>query len=91
MVIHSYRHRFGLVSGDPSVEETEQLLNRQTKISVPTIAIDGDADGVVPSGGSEHHHRFFTGLYERRMLPGVGHNPAQEAPREFAEAVLSLI
>jgi len=91
VVIHSYRHRFGLVPGDPSVEETEQLLNRQPKISVPTIAIDGDADGVVPSGGSEHHHRFFTGTYERQVFPGVGHNPPQEAPREFAEAVLSLV
>ena len=91
VVIHSYRHRFGLVPGDPAVEETEQLLNRQPKISVPTIAIDGDADGVVPTGGSENHHRFFTGAYERRVFPGVGHNPPQEAPRDFAEAVLSLV
>ncbi len=91
VVIHSYRHRFGLVSGDPSVEETEQLLTTQPKISVPTIAIDGDTDGVVPSGGSAHHHRFFTGTYERRVMPGVGHNPPQEAPRDFAEAVLSLV
>ena len=39
---------------------------------------------------SEDHHRFFTGTYERRVFPGVGHNPPQEAPRDFAEAVLSL-
>ncbi len=91
VVIHSYRHRFGLVPGDPSVEETEQLLTKQPKISVPTIALDGDADGVALSGGSEHHHRLFTGPYERRVIPGVGHNPPQEAPRDFAEAVLSLV
>lgn len=79
------------MSGDPSAEETEQLLIRQPKISVPTIAIDGDADGVAPSGGLEHHHSFFTGTYEHRVIPGVGHNPPQEAPRDFAEAVLSVV
>ncbi|MFC1799215.1 alpha/beta fold hydrolase [Thermodesulfobacteriota bacterium] len=91
VVIHSYRHRFGLVPGDPSVEETEQLLTKQPKITVPTISIDGFDDGVVPSSSSEHHHRFFTGTYERRVIPGVGHNPPQEAPHDFAEAVLSLV
>ena len=91
VVIHSYRHRFGLVPGDLSVEETEQLLTTQPKIPVPTISIDGSADGVAPSGGSEQHYRYFTGAYERRVIPGVGHNPPQEAPSEFAEAVLSLV
>lgn len=91
VVIHSYRHRFGLAPGDPSLEETEQLLTRQPKITVPTIVLDGEADGVAVPGESEHHYRFFTGAYERRLIPGVGHNPPQEAPREFAEALLSLI
>jgi len=91
VVIHSYRHRFALVAGDPAVEETEQRLTKQPKISVPTIVLDGNADGVAPIGGSEHHDRFFTGRYERRVIPGVGHNLPQEAPRDFAEAVLSLI
>jgi len=91
VAIHSYRHPFALVPGDPAVEETEQSLTRQPKISVPTIVLDGDADGVAPLGGSEHHDRFFTGRYERRVISGVGHNLPQEAPRDFAEAVLSLI
>jgi len=52
--------------------------------------LDGDADGVVPLGGSVHHYQFFMGRYERRVIPGVGHNLPQEAPRDFAEAVLSL-
>lgn len=91
VVIHSYRHRFGLVPGDPAVEETEKRLTAQPKISVSTVALDGDADGVAPAHGSEHHHLFFTGSYERRVLPGVGHNPPQEAPQDFAAAVLSLI
>jgi pimeloyl-ACP methyl ester carboxylesterase len=90
VVIHSYRHRFGLVPGDPTVEETEQLLTKQPKISVPTISLDGYTDGVTPSDGSDQHH-LFTGKYERRVLPCVGHNPPQEAPLDFADAVLSLI
>jgi len=91
VVIHSYRHRFRLVPGDPSVEETEQRLTRQPKISVPSITLDGQDDGVAPLGGSPDHHHFFTGKYEHRVIPGVGHNLPQEAPREFVEAVFSSI
>ena len=91
VVIHSYRHRYGLVPGDPAVEETERLLEAQPKISVPTISIDGDVDGVAPLGGSEGHDRFFTGDYKLRVLSNVGHNPAQEAPKAFADAVLSFV
>jgi pimeloyl-ACP methyl ester carboxylesterase len=91
VVIHSYRHRFGLVPGDPSAEETEGHLAGQPKISVPSIALDGQDDGVAPLGGSADHHNFFTGRYRHRVIPGVGHNLPQEAPREFAESVLSLI
>ena len=90
VVIHSYRHRYGLVAGDPSAEETERRLASQPRISVPTISIDGDGDGVTP-GGSAHHQRFFTGRYERRVLPRIGHNVPQEAPAEFAQAVLALV
>ena len=89
VVIHSYRHRFGLAPGDPSVEETEQRLTKLPKISVPSISLDGLDDGVAPLGGSAGHHHFFNGKYEHRVIPGVGHNLPQEAPREFAEAVLS--
>jgi pimeloyl-ACP methyl ester carboxylesterase len=91
VVIHSYRHRFGLVSGDPSVEETEQRLTRLPKISVPSITLDGHDDGVAPLGGSSDHHHFFTGEYEHQVIRGVGHNLPQEAPKEFAAAVLSAI
>ena len=90
-MIHSYRHRFGLVPGDPSVESTEQRLTQLPKISVPSIALDGHDDGVAPIGGSVDHNHLFTGKYEHRVIAGVGHNLPQEAPREFAEAVLSSI
>ncbi len=91
VVIHSYRVRYALVPGDPAVEETEQRLAAQPKIGVPTISIDGEADGVMSVGGCKDHARYFTGPYEYRLFPNVGHNPPQEAPKEFANAVLSLI
>lgn len=90
VVIHSYRHRFGLVAGDPSVEDAERKLTAQPRIGVPTIALDGGGDGVIQSDGSARHDKFFTGSYERRVIPLVGHNLPQEAPREFAAAVLSV-
>lgn len=91
VVIHSYRHRFGLVAGDPAVEDTERRLAKLPLITVPTVSIDGGSDGVQAPGGSAHHRRFFDGPYRHLVLPRIGHNPPQEAPREFAEAVLSLI
>ena len=91
VVLHSYRHRYGLVPGDPSVEQTEQRLAQLPKIAVPSITIDGLDDGVLPSAGSAGHRHFFTGPYDHRTIPGVGHNLPQEAPREFAEAVLSFM
>jgi pimeloyl-ACP methyl ester carboxylesterase len=91
VVIHSYRHRFGLVPGDPAVEDIERQLITQPRIAVPSIALDGGGDGVMPLGGSQGHDRYFTARYERRVLPLVGHNLPQEAPREFTAAVLSLV
>lgn len=91
VVIHSYRHRYALVPGDPEAEETEQRLTQQPWIAVPTVALDGGADGVTPAGGSAHHAHFFTAGYEHRVIPDVGHNLPQEAPRDFAAAILSLV
>ena len=91
VVIHSYRHRFGLVHGDPAVEDTERRLTAQPQIAVPVVALDGGGDGVMPLGGSERHGRFFATKYERRVIPMVGHNLPQEAPQEFAAAVLSVV
>jgi pimeloyl-ACP methyl ester carboxylesterase len=91
VVIHSYRHRYGLVPGDPSVADTEQRLISQPRIPVPTIVLAGEADGVIPAQACESHERFFTAAYERRVIPLAGHNLPQEAPHVFADAVLSLI
>jgi pimeloyl-ACP methyl ester carboxylesterase len=91
VVIHSYRHRFGLVPGAPVYEATEQHLAKQPPITVPTVALDGADDGVAPAGGSAGHQRQFTGPYRHQVLPGAGHNLPQEAPDAFAAAVLSLL
>jgi pimeloyl-ACP methyl ester carboxylesterase len=86
IVIHSYRHRFGLVPGDPAVAHIETRLIAQPPILVPAITIDGDADGVNP--GTAHHASKFTGLHRHRVFKGAGHNPPQERPAEWVQAVL---
>ena len=91
VVIHSYRHRFGLVPGDPAVEPTEQRLARRPHIAVPTVVLHGGDNGVNPARSSEGQAGQFVGPYQRRVIPRVGHNVPQEAPEEFAAAILSLI
>src|SRR5579863_156947 len=90
VTIQSYRHRFGYAPGDPALEPIEQKLAARPRIAVPTIALQGEADGVAPSQAADPHAAFFTGPYRRRLLPRIGHNPPQEAPRAFADAVLEL-
>ena len=91
VTVQSYRHRFGYAAGDPALQPIEALLAAQPKIAVPTIALQGEADGVQPPESSAKHGAYFTGPFTRRVLPGVGHNPPQEAPQAFAGAVLELI
>jgi pimeloyl-ACP methyl ester carboxylesterase len=90
VVIHSYRHRYGLASGDPALEPLERRLAPQPSIAVPTITIDGAVDGVMTIGGTADDARHFTGRHEHRVLHGVGHNVPQEAPEAFADAVLTI-
>ena len=91
VVIHSYRHRFGYADGDPSLEAIERALAAKPRISVPTIVLHGDGSGLSPSESSLRHAAFFTGPYQRRVIPSVGHNLPQEAPNAFADAVLELV
>lgn len=91
VVIHSYRHRFGLVAGDPAYAGIEERLAQSPPISVPTITFDGADDGVrSPSNASAQAHRF-SGTREHRIVPGVGHNMPQEVPSVFAQAILELM
>jgi pimeloyl-ACP methyl ester carboxylesterase len=91
VVIHSYRHRFGLALGDPKVEDLERQLIAQPPITVPTIVLHGSDNGVTPLEASQRHDQFFKAHYERRVVSGVGHNLPQEAPQDFSAAVLSLL
>ena len=83
VTIQSYRHRFGNAPGDPAVERIERQLAMQPEITVPTIALQGEVDGVQPPAAFAGQDRKFTGRFERRLLPRVGHNPPQEAPQEL--------
>lgn len=91
VVIHSYRHRFGLVAGDGSLLEIERRLAQQPPITVPTISFDGLDDGVRPPAEAMQHARRFVGPRAHRLAPGVGHNMPQEAPQVFADAVIELV
>ncbi|WP_425403172.1 alpha/beta fold hydrolase [Hwanghaeella sp.] len=88
VVIHSYRHRFGLVPGDPAVAHIETQLVAQPPISVPTISIDGDMDGV--NTGTAAHAVKFSGPHEHRIFEQAGHNLPQERPMQWAQAVLDV-
>ena len=91
VVIHSYRHRMGNAAGDARYDEIEARLAALPVITVPSIVLHGDADGVAPAATSASHAKFFKGRYERRVLADVGHNPAAEAAGKFARAVLDLL
>ena len=88
VVIHSYRHRYGLVAGDPQFADIEQKLALQPKISVPTICIDGTSDGV--SGSTRSHSKNFSGPYEYRQFETAGHNLPQEKPNDWAKAIIDV-
>lgn len=90
VVLHSYRHRLGHAAGDPAYEDLEKRLAAQPVITVPTITLDGDADGVVPATDGTSTAAKFSGGRQHRVLPNVGHNPPQESPEAFAAAVWDL-
>jgi len=91
VVIHSYRHRFGLAEGDPQYADLQRQLAAQPPIPVPTLTLDGEEDGVVfPTDGRASAAKF-TGRRVHRVIPRAGHNLPQEAPEAFAAAVMELI
>lgn len=90
VVIHSYRHRLGIAAGYPPYEDLEKRLAAQPTITVPTITLDGDADGVVPATDGTSTAAKFVGQRQHRVIPNVGHNLPQEAPTAFAAAVWEL-
>jgi pimeloyl-ACP methyl ester carboxylesterase len=87
IVIHNYRWRLGLAQGEPQYDELERRLAAAPRITVPTITLEGDANGAPHPEPSAYAARF-SGRYVHRLITGgVGHNLPQEAPKAFAAAI----
>jgi pimeloyl-ACP methyl ester carboxylesterase len=88
--IHNYRWRLGLTEGEPKYDDFERRLAQGPVITVPTITLEGDANGAPhPDAGS--YASKFSGRYEHRVIGGgVGHNLPQEAPEAFAKAIVDV-
>jgi pimeloyl-ACP methyl ester carboxylesterase len=88
IVIHNYRWRQGLAAGEPQYEDIERRLAGKPVIAVPTITLSSDFDGPAKDGSA--YRKQFSGKYSHRVLDGIGHNVPQEAPRQFADAVIEV-
>jgi pimeloyl-ACP methyl ester carboxylesterase len=90
IVIHNYRWRLGLAEGESKYDDLEKQLAEGPLISVPTITLEGDANGA-PHPDASSYAKKFSGKYAHRVIEGgVGHNLPQEAPQAFAEAVVEV-
>jgi pimeloyl-ACP methyl ester carboxylesterase len=90
IAIHNYRRRLGIAEGESDYDELEQRLAAAPAISVPTITLEGDANGAPhPEPGA--YADKFSGEYSHRTIrAGIGHNLPQEAPEAFAQAVIDV-
>jgi len=90
IVIHKYRWRLGLAEGEPHYDELEKQLAAGPVITVPTITLEGDANGA-PHPDASTYATKFSGTYAHRVIQGgVGHNLPQEAPQAFVQAVVDV-
>lgn len=90
IVIHNYRWRLGLAEGEAKYDGFEKRLAAAPVIAVPTITMEGDANGA-PHPEASAYAKKFSGKYAHRVVRGgVGHNLPQEAPREFAQAIIEV-
>jgi pimeloyl-ACP methyl ester carboxylesterase len=90
IVIHNYRWRLGLAESEPKYDDLEKRLAEAPVIAVPTITLEGDANGA-PHPDASSYAKKFSGKYAHRIIKGgVGHNLPQEAPQAFAEAVVEV-
>ncbi|HEY0547945.1 MAG TPA: alpha/beta hydrolase, partial [Pyrinomonadaceae bacterium] len=86
--IHNYRWRLGLAEGESKYNELEKRLAEAPVITVPTITLEGDANGA-PHPDSSSYAKKFSGKYSHLVITGgIGHNLPQEAPQDFAKAVV---
>jgi pimeloyl-ACP methyl ester carboxylesterase len=89
IVIHNYRWRLGLAEGESKYDNLEKRLSKSPVITVPTITLEGDANGA-PHPDATSYAKKFSGRYAHRVVNGVGHNLPQEAPQAFADAVIEV-
>ena len=90
IVIHNYRWRLGLAEGEPKYDDLEKRLAEGPLITVPTITLEGDANGA-PHPDASSYAKKFSGKYSHRVIKGgIGHNLPQEAPQAFAQAVVEV-
>jgi len=90
VVIHNYRWRLSLAKGEPQYDELENRLAKAPVVDVPTITLEGDANGA-PHLDPASYRNKFSGKYEHRTITGgIGHNLPQEAPQAFAQAVVDI-
>jgi len=87
--IHNYRWRLGLAEGEAKYDQLEKRLAGFPVITVPTITLQGDADGA-PRPDPSAYAKMFSGKYQHRSVAGAGHNLPQEAPQAFAQAVVDV-
>ncbi|MHC5794749.1 alpha/beta fold hydrolase [Lacisediminihabitans sp. FW035] len=88
VVIHSYRHRLGLAAGHQRYAELERRLESAPAITVPTVSLDGGADGNFPATDGRGYSQHFTRAHRHHVIQGAGHNLPQEKPEAFADAIL---
>jgi pimeloyl-ACP methyl ester carboxylesterase len=88
VVIHNYRWRQSLAEGEAKYDDLELKLSKAPVITAPTITIASDFDGAAADGAG--YRKKFSGKYAHRILKGIGHNVPQEAPREFAKAIVDV-
>lgn len=90
IVVHNYRWRLGLADGERRYDALEARLATGPAITVPSITMEGDANGA-PHAPPAAYAKKFTGKYQHRTLSGgIGHNLPQEAPRDFAQAIIDV-
>jgi pimeloyl-ACP methyl ester carboxylesterase len=90
IVIHNYRWRLGLTEGEPQYDDLEKRLAEGPVISIPTITLEGDANGAPHPDPSSYAKKFSGGYAHRVITGGIGHNLPQEAPEAFARAVVEV-
>jgi pimeloyl-ACP methyl ester carboxylesterase len=91
IVIHNYRFRMALAEGEPQYDQFEKQLAQLPTIGVPTITLEGDANGAPHPPDPSTYRQRFTGKYANRIITGgIGHNLPQEAPQAFAQAVIDV-